>query len=183
MELVLIAIALAMDSVAVSIASGSKYKNIEFGQALKIALFFGVFQGLMPLLGYFAGTLFSDLVNSVDHFIAFIILFYLGFNMIREAREGDFEDEVSDLKNKTLFILAIATSIDALAIGVTFSFSEVDILYAVSLITIITFVLCVVAVYIGKFLGGYLEDKAEYLGGIILIILGFKILLEGLNLI
>lgn len=183
MELILIAIALAMDSVAVSIASGSKYKNISFFTTLKIALFFGVFQGLMPLIGYFAGTLFASFVDSVDHFIAFAILVYLGYKMIKEAREDEFEDEVKNLKNKTLFILAVATSIDALAIGITFSFSNVDIFYAASLITAITFILCVIAVYTGKFLGGYLEDKAEYLGGIILIILGFKILFEGLNLI
>ena len=183
MELVLIAIALAMDSVAVSIASGSKYKNIDFQTTIKIALFFGLFQGIMPLIGYFLGNVFASFVNSFDHYIAFIILVYLGYKMIQEAREGDFEDEVKDLKNKTLFILAIATSIDALAIGITFSFQEVDIFYAVSLITIITFVLCVIAVYIGKFLGGFLEDKAEYLGGIILIILGFKILLDGLNIL
>lgn len=183
MELILIAIALAMDSVAVSIASGSKYKNINFATTIKIALFFGVFQGLMPLIGYFAGSMFASFVDSFDHFIAFAILVYLGYRMIQEAREDDFEDEVTDLKNKTLLFLAVATSIDALAVGITFSFSDVNILYAVSLITIITFVLCVIAVYIGKSLGGYLEDKAEYLGGIILIILGFKILLEGLNLI
>ena len=183
MELILIAIALAMDSVAVSIASGSKYKNINFVTTIKIALFFGLFQGLMPLIGYFLGNVFASFVDSFDHYIAFVILVYLGYRMIQEAREGDFEDEVKDLKNKTLLILAIATSIDALAIGITFSFQEIDILYAVSLITIITFVLCVVAVYIGKFLGGFLEDKAEYLGGIILIILGFKILLDGLNII
>jgi len=183
LELVLIAIALAMDSVAVSIASGSKYKNIDFQTTIKIALFFGLFQGIMPLIGYFLGNVFASFVNSFDHYIAFIILVYLGYKMIQEAREGDFEDEVKDLKNKTLFILAIATSIDALAIGITFSFQEVDIFYAVSLITIITFVLCVIAVYIGKFLGGFLEDKAEYLGGIILIILGFKILLDGLNIL
>lgn len=183
MELILIAIALAMDSVAVSIASGSKYKNINFATTIKIALFFGIFQGFMPLIGYFLGNVFASFVDSFDHYIAFIILVYLGYRMIQEAREGDFEDEVKDLKNKTLLILAIATSIDALAIGITFSFQEIDILYAVSLITIITFVLCVFAVYIGKFLGGFLEDKAEYLGGIILIILGFKILLDGLNLI
>ena len=183
MELILIAIALAMDSVAVSIASGSKYKNINLGTTIKIALFFGLFQGLMPLIGYFAGTFFASFVDSYDHYIAFIILIYLGFNMIKEARENDFEDEVKDLKNKTLFILAIATSIDALAIGITFSFSDTNIWYAVSLITIITFVLCVIAVYIGKSLGGFLESKAEYLGGLILIILGFKILLDGLNLI
>jgi len=179
LELVLIAIALAMDSVAVSIASGSKYKNIDFQTTIKIALFFGLFQGIMPLIGYFLGNVFASFVNSFDHYIAFIILVYLGYKMIQEALEGDFEDEVKDLKNKTLFILAIATSIDALAIGITFSFQEVDIFYAVGLITIITFALCIIAVYIGKFLGGFLEDKAEYLGGIILIILGFKILLGG----
>lgn len=180
MELILIAIALAMDSVAVSIASGSKYKNINFATTIKIALFFGIFQGLMPLLGYYAGSLFASFVDSFDHFIAFAILVYLGYRMIQEARADEFEDEVSDLKNKTLLFLAVATSIDALAVGITFSFSDVNILYAVSLITVITFALCVVAVYIGKSLGGYLEDKAEYLGGIILIGLGFKILIEGL---
>lgn len=183
MELVLIAIALAMDSVAVSIASGSKYKNINFIIAVKIALFFAIFQGLMPLLGYFVGNTFASIVDSFDHYLAFVILVYLGYRMIQEAREDNFEDEVKDLNNKTLLILAIATSIDALAVGITFSFEDIDIFYAVSLITIITFVLCIFAVYIGKFLGGSLEDKAEYLGGVILIILGFKILLEGINLI
>lgn len=180
MELVLIAIALAMDSVAVSIASGSKYKNINFSNTIKIAAFFGIAQGLMPLIGYYLGALFADFVDSIDHYIAFVILVFLGYKMIQEARQDDFEDEVKDLKTKTLFILAIATSIDALAVGVTFSFSNTDIFYAVSLITLITFALCIVAVYIGKYLGGYLEDKAEYLGGFILIALGFKILIEGL---
>jgi len=182
-ELIFIAFALAMDSVAVSIASGSKYKSINFFDALKIALFFGIFQGLMPLLGYFVGNMFASFVDAIDHYIAFVILLFLGFSMIKEARAGNFEEEIKNLKNKTLFILAIVTSLDALAIGITFSFQDIDIIYAVFLITLITFVLCVIAVYIGKFLGGFLEDKAEYLGGIILIILGFKILLEGLNLI
>lgn len=183
MELVLIAIALAMDSVAVSIASGSKYKNINFITTIKIALFFGIFQGIMPLLGYFVGNTFASIVDSFDHYLAFIILLFLGYKMIKEAKEDNFEEEVKDLQNKTLFILAIATSIDALAIGITFSFEEIDIFYAVALISIITFALCIIAVYIGKFLGGFLEDKAEYLGGIILILLGFKILFEGINLI
>ena len=180
MELIFIAIALAMDSVAVSIASGSKYKNINKFDIFKIALFFGVFQGIMPFIGYYAGSLFASFIDSIDHFIAFIILIFLGYNMIKEAREDNFEEDVTDLKNKTLLILAIATSIDALAVGITFSFQEVNIFYAVFLITLITFILCVVAINIGKYLGGYLEDKAEYLGGIILIILGFKILIEGL---
>ena len=180
MELILIAIALAMDSVAVSIASGSKYRNINIFTILKIALFFGIFQGVMPFIGYYAGNLFASFIDSIDHFIAFTILVFLGYKMIKEAMEDNFEDEISNLKNKTLLILAIATSIDALAIGITFSFQETNILYAVFIITSITFVLCFIAVYIGKYLGGYLEDKAEYLGGIILIILGFKILIEGL---
>jgi putative Mn2+ efflux pump MntP len=180
MELVLIAVALAMDSVAVSIASGSKYKNINFATTIKIALFFGIFQGLMPLIGYYAGSMFSSFIDSFDHYIAFAILVFLGYKMIQEARNNDFEDEIDDLKDKTLLFLAIATSVDALAVGVTFSFQAVDIFYAVSLITLVTFFLCVIAVYIGKYLGGFLEDKAEYLGGIILIILGFKILLENL---
>ena len=183
MELILIAIALAMDSVAVSIASGSKYKNIDFLTTIKIALYFGVFQGLMPLIGYFTGSFFSSFVDSFDHFLAFGILVFLGYKMIREAMDNEFEDELDNLKEKTLLFLAIATSIDALAIGITFSFQEIDIYYAVFLITIITFVLCIIAVYIGKYLGGFLEDKAEYLGGIILIILGFKVLLEGLDII
>ena len=179
MELILIAIALAMDSVAVSIASGSKYKNINIFTILKISLFFSLFQGLMPLIGYYAGSFFSSFIDSIDHYIAFAILVFLGYKMIREAMKDDLEDEISNLKNKTLLILAVATSIDALAIGITFSFQEINIFYAVFLISSITFILCIVAVYIGKYLGGYFEDKAEYLGGIILIVLGFKILIEG----
>ena len=178
MELILIAIALAMDSVAVSIASGAKYKNIDFLSILKISLFFGLFQGLMPLLGYFLGSVFASFVDDYDHYIAFIILLFLGLNMIKEAKENNFEEEVKDLKNKTLFILAIATSIDALAIGITFSFQDINIFYAAFIITFITFILCIIAVFIGKKLGGFLGSKAEYLGGFILIALGIKILLE-----
>ena len=177
-ELLLIAIALAMDSVAVSIASGAKYKNIDFLSILKISLFFGLFQGLMPLFGYFLGSVFASFVDEYDHYIAFIILLFLGLNMIKEAKENNFEEEVKDLKNKTLFILAIATSIDALAIGITFSFQDINIFYAAFIITFITFILCIIAVFIGKKLGGFLGSKAEYLGGFILIALGIKILLE-----
>ncbi len=180
MELLLIAIALAMDSVAVSIASGAKFKSINLFNIIKIALFFGIFQGLMPLIGYFLGSTFSNFVDSIDHYIAFIILVYLGYRMIKEGLDDNIEDEIENLKNKTLFILSIATSIDALAVGITFSFQEIDILYAVTLITIVTFILCIVAVFIGKKLGGYLENKAEFLGGGILILLGIKILIEGL---
>lgn len=172
-----------MDSVAVSIAAGSKYKKINLFDVFKIAFLFGLFQGLMPLIGYFTGNLFTSFVDAIDHYITFVILVILGLLMIKESRACNFEDEIKDLKNKTLLILALATSIDAYVIGITFSFQEINIIYAVSLISIITFVLCFISVYIGKFLGGFLEDKAEYLGGIILIILGFKILLEGTNII
>lgn len=180
MELILIAIALAMDSVAVSIATGAKFKSINLFNTIKVALFFGILQGLMPLIGYFLGSTFAELVDSIDHYIAFIILVYLGYRMIKEGMEDEIEDEIDNLKNKTLLILAVATSIDALAVGITFSFQEINILYAVSLITIVTFILCIIAVYIGKKLGGYLENKAEYLGGGILILLGIKILVEGI---
>lgn len=179
MELIFIAIALAMDSVAVSIASGARFKDISLFNTLKIAFFFGLFQGAMPLIGYFLGSTFSSYVDSFDHYIAFIILLYLGYNMIKEGVEDNIEEEVQNLKTKTLIVLSIATSIDALAVGITFSFQEINIWYAVSVITLITFALCIIAIYIGKRLGGYLENKAEFLGGAILIFLGFKILLEG----
>ena len=182
MELILIAIALAMDSVAVSIASGAKYKNINILTTIKISLFFGLFQGLMPLIGYMAGSMFASLVDTYDHFIAFVILLFLGLNMIREAR-SDNPEELTGLNNKTLLILSIATSIDALAIGITFSFQDINIYYASFIITLITFILCIFAVFIGKKLGRFLESKAEYFGAIILIVLGFKILLEGLNIL
>ncbi len=180
MELILIAIALAMDSVAVSIATGAKFKTISFSDTIKVALFFGIFQGLMPVIGYFLGSTFAEYVDSFDHYIAFVILVYLGYRMIKEGMQDEIEEEVENLKNKTLFILAIATSIDALAVGITFSFQSIDILYAVTLITLITFFLCVIAVYIGKALGGFLESKAEYLGGGILILLAVKILVNGI---
>ena len=181
--LLLIAVALAMDSVAVSIASGSKYKTITLSTTLFIAFIFGFFQGLMPLIGYIGGSVFSEYVRDYDHWIAFILLLFLGGKMLYEAYKNEFEDEVSDLSFKTLILLAVATSIDALAVGVTFAFMEIDILTAVVTIGVITMLLCIAAVYIGKFLGSLLEDKAEMLGGAILIILGWKILLEHLGVI
>lgn len=180
MELLLITIALAMDSVAVSIAVGAKFKSIHFFTILKISLIFGFYQGFMPLIGFFLGSNFADFVNNFDHFIAFFILVFLGYKMIKEGIENEIEEELTNLKNKTLLILAIATSIDALAVGITFSFQKINILYAVALISIVTFLLCIFAVFIGKKLGGYLENKAEYLGGGILILLGVKFLIEGL---
>lgn len=176
--LLILAVALAMDSVAVSIAIGSKYRDLLFNRTLFIAGVFGFFQGAMPLAGYLIGISFADYVQAFDHWIAFVLLVGLGGKMLYEAYQNEFDDEVSDLSNKTLITLGIATSIDAMAIGVTFAFLHSDILTASGVIALVTFVLCIIAVFIGKKLGSLLESKAEILGGTILIALGCKILAE-----
>lgn len=181
--LLLLAIALAMDSVAVSIAIGSKYRELVFSKILFIAAVFGVFQGGMPLLGYLAGIGFSDYVHSYSHWIAFILLAGLGGKMLYEAYKDEVDEEVTDLSNKALLSLAIATSIDAMAVGVTFAFIHTEIFSASLVIALVTLVLCLIAVYIGKKLGSLLESKAEILGGVILIFLGIKMLLEGMKIV
>lgn len=181
--LLILAIALAMDSVAVSIAIGSKYKDLLLPNALFTAAVFGFFQGAMPLAGYFIGISFAEYVQAYDHWIAFLLLAGLGGKMLYEAYKNEFDEEVTDLSAKTLVTLGVATSIDAMAIGVTFAFLQTDIYTAAGVIALVTFALCVAAVYIGKKLGSLLESKAEMLGGLILIGLGFKILLEHLGVI
>lgn len=181
--LLILAVALAMDSVAVSIAIGSKYRDLLLQRTLFVAGVFGFFQGAMPVAGYFIGITFAEYVQSFDHWIAFVLLVGLGAKMLYEAYKNEFDEEVTDLSNKALITLGIATSIDAMAIGVTFAFLQTDIYTAASVIALVTFILCVVAVYVGKKLGSLLESKAEMLGGIILIGLGFKILLEHTGLI
>lgn len=181
--LLILAIALAMDSVAVSIAIGSKYKDLLVSKALFTAAVFGFFQGAMPIVGYFIGISFAEYVQSFDHWIAFVLLVGLGGKMLYEAYQNEFDDEVTDLSVKTLITLGIATSIDAMAIGVTFAFLQSDIYTAAGVIALVTFALCVVAVYIGKKLGSLLESKAEMLGGFILIALGCKILAEHLGIL
>lgn len=176
--LLLLAVALAMDSVAVSIAIGSKYKKLLFFKILFIAAIFGIFQGIMPLGGYILGISFAEYAQAYSHWIAFILLGGLGGKMLYEAYKNEFDEEVTDLSDKTLITLAIATSIDAMAVGVTFAFLQTEILFASAVIAFVTFGLCLIAVYIGKKLGSLLESKAEALGGIILIALGFKILAE-----
>ena len=179
MEMLLIlAVALAMDSVAVSIAIGSKYKTLLFPKIVWIAAVFGFFQGAMPLAGYLIGITFADYVQAYDHWIAFVLLAGLGAKMLYEAYKNEFDDEVTDLSTKTLITLAIATSIDAMAVGVTFVFLKTELMLAVGMIASVTFGLCLLAVYVGKKLGSFLETKAEILGGFILIGLGCKILLE-----
>lgn len=176
--LLILAVALAMDSVAVSIAIGSKHKKILFSRILLISAVFGLFQGAMPLVGYLIGISFAQYVQAYDHWIAFALLVGLGGKMLYEAYKDEFDEEVTDLSNKTLITLAIATSIDAMAVGVTFAFLQTDIYTASGIIALVTFLMCLGAVYIGKKLGSLLESKAEMLGGVILIGLGFKILLE-----
>jgi putative Mn2+ efflux pump MntP len=176
--LLILAIALAMDSVAVSIAIGSKYRDLILSRTLFVAGTFGFFQGAMPVAGYLIGISFASYVQAYAHWIAFTLLTGLGAKMLYEAFKDEFDDEVTDLSNKTLITLGIATSIDAMAVGATFAFLKTDIYIAACVIGIVTFLLSFIAVYIGKKLGSLLESKAEVLGGIILIALGFKILLE-----
>ena len=185
-ELFIIAIGLSMDAFAVSICKGLSMKKLCFKNALTIGLFFGIFQGGMPLLGYMLGVQFQDKITSFDHWIAFVLLGLIGLKMIKESLEKEPEHEVAsdDLNDhlcfKNMTILAIATSIDALAVGVTFAFLNVQILPAVSFIGIITFVLSMIGVKIGNIFGAKYKSKAELAGGVILVIMGTKILIEHL---
>lgn len=181
MNIFLLALALAMDSVAVSIAIGSKYRKLPLRQIFLTAGIFGFFQGIMPLIGYLAGIGFTDYMEIYAHKIAFLLLVGLGAKMLYEAYKNEFDEEVTDLSRKTLLSLGIATSIDALAVGVTFAVLQTDIYQAALIIAFVTFVLCIAAVYLGQTLGSMLESKAEMLGGMILIGLGCKILADHLG--
>ena len=180
LEIALIGIGLAMDAFAVSICKGLAMKKMNYQKAIIIALFFGIFQALMPVLGYILGTTFATKIAAIDHWIAFILLALIGFNMIKEAWGSD-EDEIDDtLEIGNLLMLSIATSIDALAVGITFAFFEVSIVLSTSLIGIITFIICIIGVKVGNVFGEKYKSKAELMGGIILIAMGLKILIEHL---
>ena len=183
LELLLIAIGLAMDAFAVSVCKGLSMKNMNLKNACIIGGYFGFFQGFMPLIGYILGISFEERISSIDHWIAFILLAYIGIKMIKEALEKNEESINDSVDIKTMLILAIATSMDALAVGVTFAFFEVNILFAIILIGIITFVLSILGVKIGNKFGDKYESKAEVAGGVILILMGIKILIEGLGVI
>ena len=176
MELFFLAVALAMDAVAISIIIGSQDKALKRKDFLVVAFFFGFFQAFMPLLGYYGVSYFSDTLSQYSNIIGSIILLYLGINMIKEAIERDEDEELSHASLKELLVLSIATSIDALAVGVTFSFKLVSIFWVVSIIGIVTFFLSFIGLYVGQKVGSYLQDKAEYFGGVILIILGLSML-------
>lgn len=183
LSLIFTGIGLAMDASAVSIAKGMSLPNEKNkNYALKLGLAFGIFQGLMPLIGYLAGSTFSGHIQSVDHWVAFILLALIGLNMIKESREEKENEEVSDLSLKVILLLAIATSIDALAVGVSFAFLKVNIVLACSIIAIVTFILSFICVMVGKRLGSLFQKYAEIFGGIILMMIGAKILIEHLFL-
>ena len=183
-EIILIAVSLAMDAFAVSICKGLSMKKRDWKKAIIIALYFGLFQGGMPLIGYLLGVGFEESIKFIDHWIAFGLLAFIGGNMIKEALSKNEDDEVDDKVDfKTMIVLAIATSIDALAIGVTFAFLNVNIVLAVSLIAAITFVISCIGVKLGNVFGDKYEKKAELAGGIVLILIGLKILLEHLGIL
>lgn len=179
-EIVILGIGLAMDAFAVSICKGLSMKKMEWKKAIIIALYFGVFQALMPIIGYLLGVGFEEKITSIDHWIAFGLLSMIGINMIREAF-GDKESEENDSVDfKSMIVLAVATSIDALAVGVTFAFLRVNVIFAVAIIGTVTFIISMCGVKIGNVFGDKYESKAEIAGGVILILLGLKILLEHL---
>lgn len=181
-ELLTIAVGLSMDAFAVSISKGLSLKRMSYKHAVIVGLYFGIFQALMPIIGYFLGTQFKESITTLDHWIAFILLSVIGLNMIRESR--DESEEVDDsFSLKSMVILSVATSIDALAIGVTFAFLQVHIFSAVTIIGITTFLFSFVGVKIGNVFGTKFKAKAELAGGIILIGMGIKILLEHLGVL
>lgn len=182
-ELFIIAVGLSMDAFAVSICKGLSVQKIKAKHVLITGLYFGGFQALMPMVGYFLGKQFQSLITSVDHWIAFALLALIGFNMIREAR-GEDQEEINDSFGfRTMLPLAVATSIDALAVGITFAFLRVQIVPAVSFIGVITFILSAIGLKIGNVFGTRYKAKAEFFGGIVLILMGVKILLEHLGIL
>ena len=180
-ELFLIAVGLSMDAFAVSVCKGLAMPKCTFKKAAIVGLWFGGFQALMPAIGYVLGAQFQEAIASIDHWIAFVLLALIGGNMIHEALDNDEEEADASLNVKTMFLLAVATSIDALAIGITFAFLKVNIIPAVCFIGIVTFIISFAGVKIGNVFGARYKNEAEIVGGIILILLGLKILLEHLG--
>ena len=184
LELLILAVGLSMDAFAVSICKGLAMKKAAWKAQLCCGAWFGGFQALMPLIGYFLGSLFIDAISAIDHWIAFVLLAIIGINMLREALNGEEETADADLSVKTMFLMAVATSIDALAVGISLAMAGVsNIFLAVLLIGVTTFVLSAIGVRVGNVFGSRYEKQAELMGGVILILLGVKILLEHLGVI
>lgn len=181
-ELFVLAVGLSMDAFAVSICKGLSLGKIRMKHMCIAGAWFGGFQALMPLIGYFLGSFFTEMITKYAHWIAFILLAVIGGNMIKEAL-GEDEQLDANMEPKNMFLLAVATSIDALAVGVTFAFLQVEIGIAVSFIGMITFIFSATGVKIGSIFGSKYRSRAELVGGIILILIGIKIVLNGLNVL
>ena len=188
LELVLIGISLSMDAFAISICKGLEMRSSRLKTAIIVGLFFGIAQAVMPLLGYYLGTAFASLITNYDHWVAFGLLVLIGGKMIYDG----FHDKDSNptgvackdkLDYKQLFIMAIATSIDALAVGISLAFDQTNIWLAISIIGVVTFIICVVGVLLGQKIGSKFQNKAQIVGGIVLCLVGLKILLEHLGVI
>lgn len=190
-ELFLIGVGLSMDAFAVAVCRGLAMRKLDWGRAAVIGLYFGGFQALMPTAGWLLGSAFAGYIQRLDHWVAFVLLSFIGGNMIREALSGGEEAPCGPngraveerLNHRELLLMAVATSIDALAVGVTFAFLDVSILPAASLIGVTTFCLSVAGVAVGNFFGARYEKRAELTGGAILVLLGIKILLEHLGIL
>ena len=187
-ELFLLGIGLAMDAFAVSVCKGLGMRRLNKKQTLIIGLYFGGFQALMPLIGWLLGSQFQKYITSIDHWIAFILLSFIGGKMMIEAiREWNEEETVdvmdAPLDHKNMLVLAVATSIDALAVGITFAFLDTPIVEAITIIGITTMVISIIGVVVGNFFGSRYKSKAEFIGGLILVLLGLKILLEHLGIL
>lgn len=179
-ELVITAVGLAMDAFAVAVCKGLSMPKMQWRHAFLIGAYFGLFQAAMPLLGYFLGVQFQQAIMSIDHWISFALLAIIGLNMFRESFKKDTEADPS-VDVKTMLLLSLATSIDALAVGVTYAFLQVDIWIAILCIGVITFLLSFLAVKLGNLFGDRYKSRAERVGGIILVLMGTKILLEHLG--
>ena len=181
-ELLLIAVGLSMDAFAVSVCKGLSVKKVGVKHAALAGLYFGGFQFLMPVIGFLLGFRFEAVIENIAHWVAFVLLAFIGGNMIKESF-GKAEELNDDFGVKTMLLMAVATSIDALAVGVTFAFLEVQILPAAGLIGVTTFLLSFAGIYIGNIFGARYKSKAELAGGIILVVIGLKILFEHLGII
>ena len=183
LTLLTLAVGLAMDAFAVSICKGLAMREKVLKKGSIVGLWFGGFQALMPTIGFFLGTQFKDQITSIDHWIAFVLLGVIGINMVKEALSNEEEQADDSIAVKEMFMLAVATSIDALAVGITFAFLNVHIVSAASIIGVCTFLISFAGVKIGNIFGTKYKSKAELAGGIILILLGFKILFEHLHIL
>jgi putative Mn2+ efflux pump MntP len=180
-EILLIGFGLAMDATTVSIGKGLSVRRVELSHILKVGLWFGGFQALMPIVGYLLATQFASIVVGIDHWIAFSLLALIGLNMIRETLWGDKEESNDDFGVRTMALMAVATSIDALAVGVSFAFTHANIWVASAVIGVVTFALSAAGLYLGRKIGSHLGSKAGLLGGVVLIGIGIKILIEHIN--